>query len=42
MAARFGVPHAFYEMNNGTSGRHRAIREGIEVFRRAVEVLLRA
>lgn len=40
MAKRFGIPHAFYELNNGTSGRHAGTRCGVDVFEKVAETLL--
>jgi hypothetical protein len=39
LAARHGVPHAFYELNNSTSGRHRGMKRGVEVFREVMATL---
>lgn len=40
MARRYGIPHAFYELNNGTSGKHAATLRALNVFRRVVNTLL--
>jgi len=40
LAKRHQVPHVFYELNTGTSGRHRATRRGIDVFRHSARTLL--
>jgi hypothetical protein len=40
MAKRFGIPHAFYELNNGNSGRHAGSRTGIDVFGKVMTTLL--
>lgn len=40
MAKRFGIPHAFYELNNGTSGRHAGTRCGVDVFEKVMRTLL--
>ena len=40
MAKRFGIPHVFYELNNGTSGRHAGTRCGVDVFQRVMSTLL--
>lgn len=39
LAARYGIPHAFYEVNNSTSGRFGGIRCGVEVFRKVMATL---
>lgn len=39
LASRHGVPHAFYEVNNSTSGRFGGIRTGVEVFRKVMATL---
>ncbi len=40
MAKRFGIPHAFYELNNGTAGKHAGSKCGVEVFQKVVATLL--
>jgi hypothetical protein len=40
MAKRHGIPHAFYELNNGTAGKHAGAQRGIHVFKRVVNTLL--
>ena len=42
MAKRFGIPHVFYEVNNGTAGAHRGAERGIRVFRAAAAALVAA
>ena len=42
MARRFDIPHAFYELNNGTAGKHAASRRAIGVFKSVAETLLSA
>jgi len=40
MARRYGIPHAFYETNNGTAGKHAATQRALHVFKRVVNTLL--
>ena len=39
-AKRLGVPHAFYEINNGTAGKHLGAQRAIHVFKRVTNTLL--
>ena len=39
MAKRLGVPHLFYEVNNGTAGAHVGARRGIAVLRAALAAM---
>jgi hypothetical protein len=40
LAQRFGIPHAFYEINNGTAGRHGATQRALRVFKQTTKTLL--
>ena len=40
MAKRYGIPHAFYEINNGTAGKHAGAQRGLHVFKRVANTLL--
>ena len=39
MARRFGIPHVFYELNNGKGGKHRATQDTLHLFEAAVQTL---
>ena len=39
-AKRFDLPHAFYEINNGTAGKHLGAQRAIRVFKRVTRTLL--
>lgn len=40
MARRYGIPHVFYEINNGTAGKHAATQRALHVFKRVANTLL--
>lgn len=39
-AKRFDLPHAFYEINNGTAGKHLGTQRALHVFKRVTNTLL--
>ncbi len=39
-AKRYDIPHAFYEINNGTAGKHLGAQRAIHVFKRVTNTLL--
>ena len=40
LAKRYGIPHAFYEINNGSAGKHAGTQRGLRVFGRVANTLL--
>jgi len=40
LALRYGIPHAFYELNTATAGRHAATQRALRVFKQATNTLL--
>jgi hypothetical protein len=39
LAARHGIPHAFYELNNATAGKHQACRRAIDILQKVTATL---